>query len=81
LAIKQILAVFRTSLEQWHSRLGHPSLPVVAQVISHFNLTVLDESNKHSVYNAYQQAKNHQLAYSMSHHKSQFPLEVVYSDV
>jgi hypothetical protein len=58
-AIKQILAVFRPSLEQWHSRLGHPSLPVVAQVISHFNLPILDESNKDLVCNACQQAKSH----------------------
>jgi hypothetical protein len=80
-AVKQILAVFRPSLEQWHSRLGHPSLPVVAQVISHFYLPVLDESNKHSVCNACQQAKSHQLPYSVSHHKLQFPLELSYSDV
>jgi hypothetical protein len=59
----------------------HPSLPVVAQVISHVNLPVLDESNKHSVCNACQQAKSHQLPYSVSHHKSQFPLELVFSDV
>jgi hypothetical protein len=45
-AIKQLLAVFRPSLEQWHSRLGHPSYPVVAQVVSHFKLPILDVSNK-----------------------------------
>jgi hypothetical protein len=53
-AIKQILAVFRPLLEQWYSQLGHPSHPVVAQVISHFNLPVLDESNKLTIYNACQ---------------------------
>jgi hypothetical protein len=78
LAIKQIIVVFRPSLEQWHSRLWHPSLLVVAQVVSHFNLPVLDESNKHLVCNACQHAKSHQLPYSVSHHKSQFPLELVF---
>jgi hypothetical protein len=51
--IKQIPDVFSPSLEQWHSRLGHPSYFVVTQVLNKFSLPVLDTSNKHSVCNAY----------------------------
>jgi hypothetical protein len=80
-ALKQTLGVFRPSLAQWHGQLGHPTYPVVAQVINKFNLPILDESNKESVCNVCQQAKSHQLSYSLSQHKSQFPLELTYSDV
>jgi hypothetical protein len=52
--IKQVLGVFRPSFDQWHSRFGHPSSIVVANIISSFNLPVLDTSNKHSVCNACQ---------------------------
>jgi hypothetical protein len=79
--IKQILGVFIPSLEQWHDRLGHPAYSVVAKVISHFNLLVLEMSNKQLVCNAFQQAKSHQLPYFISHSNSQFPLELVFSDV
>jgi hypothetical protein len=42
---------------------------------------VVDVSNKHSVCNACQHAKSHELPFSISNHKSQFSLELVYSDV
>jgi hypothetical protein len=63
---KQAFGVTTPSFEKWHSRLGHPSSPIVEKVISSFNLPCLVESNKVSVCDACQQAKSHQLPYSRS---------------
>jgi hypothetical protein len=69
-ALKQTLGAFRPTLEQWHNRLGHPSHPIVAQVVNNFNLHFLEESNKKLVCNACQQTKSHQLPYVASQRKS-----------
>jgi hypothetical protein len=81
LAIKRILGVFRPSLEQWHSWHGHPPYLVVTQVLNNYHLPMVEASNKQSVCDVCQQAKSHQLRFSTSSHKYQFPLELVYSDV
>jgi hypothetical protein len=49
----------------WHRRLGHPSSIVVHQVL-HDNSISFSESNKESVCDACQMAKNHQLPYPKS---------------
>lgn len=77
---KQAFAV-APSLERWHSRLGHPSIPIVMKVISSNKLPCLRESNKESVCDACQKAKSHQLPYSNSLSVSNKPLELIYSDV
>lgn len=79
--IKQVFGVVKPSLERWHNRLGHPSSPIVARVISSNKLPCLDESNKESVCDACQKAKSHQLPYSKSTSMSSHPLELVHSDV
>jgi hypothetical protein len=73
--------MFWSSFDQWHNRFGHPPSTVVAKIISSFNLLVFYTSNKHSVCNACQQAKCHQLPYSISQSKSHFPLNLVFSNV
>ncbi|BAB90546.1 putative rice retrotransposon retrofit gag/pol polyprotein [Oryza sativa Japonica Group] len=78
---KQALGAAKLSLSRWHSRLGHPSLPIVKQVISRNNLPCSVESVNQSVCNACQEAKSHQLPYIRSTSVSQFPLELVFSDV
>jgi histone deacetylase 1/2 len=66
--------------KQWHHRLGHPSSQVVQSILS---LNKLPFSGTHdaSVCDACQQAKSHQLPYSLSSFVAKFPLELVYSDV
>lgn len=51
---KQAYGVVKPSLSRWHSRLGHPSLPIVDRVISKNNLPVTRDSSQESVCDAYQ---------------------------
>lgn len=69
------------SFARWHSRLGHPSSPIVSKVISTNNLPCLDKASNESVCDACQMAKSHQLPYNNSTSISVFPLEIIYSDV
>jgi hypothetical protein len=64
-----------------NSLLGHPSFEVVRRVISTNNLPCSSEVNKETVCDACQQAKSHQLLYSVSTSKSSAPLELIFSDV
>ena len=43
---KQAYGATRPSIEKWHSRLGHPSVPIVEKVIRCFNLPCSSEKNK-----------------------------------
>jgi hypothetical protein len=70
-----------SSLHRWHNWLGHPAVPIVQKVISCFNLSCHDESNKGLVCDACQQAKSHQLPYPKSSSFPSHPLELVYLDV
>jgi len=80
-SIKQTYGTTRSSVSQWHSRLGHPSSVIVKQVISSNNLPCLDESSNRTICDACQQGKIHQLPYPISSSVSKFPLELVFSDV
>ena len=80
-SIKQAYGTTRSSVSQWHSRLGHPSSVIVKQVISSNNLPCLDESSNRTICDACQQGKIHQLPYPISSSVSKFPLELVFSDV
>ena len=79
--IKHAHGATRSSMSQWHSRLGHPSSSVVKRVISSNNLPYLDEPSDKTVCDACQQGKSHQLPYPKSSSVSKFPLELVFSDV
>jgi hypothetical protein len=79
--IKQAYGVSKPSLATWHSRLGHPSSPIVEKVVSLFNLPHCIEKNKQSVCDACQRAKSHQLPYLKSNSVSSHPLELIFSDV
>jgi len=79
--IKHAHGATRSSMSQWHSRLGHPSSSVVKQVISSNNLPYLDEPSDKTVCDACQQGKSHQLPYPKSSSVPKFPLELVFSDV
>jgi hypothetical protein len=69
------------SLERWHHRLGHPSFNIVQQVINKNKLSCSTESRSGSVCDSCQMAKSHQLPYPKSSSQSNFPLELVFSDV
>jgi hypothetical protein len=69
-----------TTLDGWHSRLGHPSLRIVRQVVSKNNLAVL-QSSPVSVCHACQLGKSHRLPFYLSPSVSTSPLELIFSDV
>jgi histone deacetylase 1/2 len=73
--------VNKVSVDRWHSRLGHPAIPTVERILRHNKLPHLLDSSKHSVCSACQQAKSHQLPYSVSTSISTQPLELIFSDV
>lgn len=79
--IKQVCGAVKPSYERWHNRLGHPSPAVVARVVASNNLPCLSQSNKESVCDACQKAKSYQLSYFESIHKSEYSLQLVFSDV
>jgi hypothetical protein len=73
--------IIKPSLDRWHSRPGHPSIPLVQRVVRAFDLPCLDQEIKDFVCDACQQAKSHQLPYPTSTSVSRHPLELVFSDV
>jgi histone deacetylase 1/2 len=78
---KQALSAAKPSTSRWHSCLGHPSFEVVHRVISEHNLPCSSEVNKGTVCDSCQQAKSHQLSYTISTSKPSAPLELIFSDV
>ena len=72
----------RTSLDGWHSRLGHPSTKVVTQVVHSFDLP-LQKSHvtKSSLCVSYQCNNSHKQPFSVSSLTSSQPFELLYSDV
>jgi histone deacetylase 1/2 len=74
-------AAIKTSSSRWHCRLGHPSSPIVRQILSDNKLSFVQESNNASVCDACQKGKSHQLPYPRSTSISNAPLDLVFSDV
>lgn len=62
----------RVSLDQWRSRLGHPTLCLVHQVVSKNNLTVLNNKSS-SVCNACQLGRSYRLPFHLSSAISKCP--------
>jgi histone deacetylase 1/2 len=69
------------STARWHSRLGHLALSIVNRVISENKLPCVREARQDTVCDACQQAKSHQLPYPKSSSVSQFPFDLIFSDV
>jgi histone deacetylase 1/2 len=78
--LKHALISRSPSCDQWHARLGHPSSQVVSSIL-HLNKISCPRASDHSVCNACQLSKSHQLPYSLSVHHSESPLEMIFSDV
>ena len=69
----------KTSISFWHSRLGHPSLPVLQNVVSKFSLPLSSSSQKpcsHCFIN-----KSHKLPFYSNTIVSTQPLQYIYTDV
>jgi hypothetical protein len=79
--IKKVCLAARSSINTWHNHLGHASSRVVKQVVSSNSISCSKKSTSQSVCDACQQVKSHQLPYSSSTNVSNFPLELIYSDV
>jgi hypothetical protein len=70
----------RASLQQWHSRLGHPAFRLVSHIISKFGLPVF--KNKSELFcSACLSSKSKQLPFSLSSSEIKSPLDLIYSDV
>jgi histone deacetylase 1/2 len=79
--IKQAYEVNKVSSSRWHSRLGHPTYPIVQCVLRENKLPCESFSSHESVCDSCQKAKSHQLPYGRSNNISNSPLELIYSDV
>jgi hypothetical protein len=51
-AYKQVFGVNKVPLDRWHSRLGHPSIPIVQKIVSSHELPCSFDSNKDVVCDA-----------------------------
>jgi hypothetical protein len=80
-SIKQAFNVTKISSSRWHSRLGHPSFSTVQPVPMSNKISSLDDSSIDSVCDSCQRAKSHQLSYPTCSSASNFPLELIFSDV
>jgi histone deacetylase 1/2 len=77
----EALAAHTPSTSLWHSRLGHPAIPIVQKVISSNSLPCASNKSVESVCDSCQRAKSRQLPYPVSNKISSAPLELIYSDV
>jgi histone deacetylase 1/2 len=78
---KQVLATIKPSTSRWHSRLGHPSFPIVERVVKNNGLPCVSDESPSSVCDSCLKAKSHQLPYPKSTSVSHAPLNLIFSDV
>ena len=71
----------KPSTSRWHSRLGHPAIPIVGRVLSSNYLSFSSDQSSESVCDSCQMAKSRQLTYSKSNKVLSAPLDLVFSDV
>ena len=70
----------RTSLNNWHHRLGHPNVKILQSIVSIYGLPTFP-NNKILTCDACLSSKSHRLPYSKSSHQTTKPLEIVHSDL
>lgn len=78
--LHQSFATSKVSPELWHQRHGHPSSTIVSANLQSYNISSVSNKDPH-ICDACQQAKIHQLPYSLSSRQSSAPLELIHSDV
>ena len=70
----------RSSLTNWHSRLGHPAFKIVSQIVSWFGLPIFPNKPELAC-SACLSAKSKQLPFSHSSNQIKAPLDLIYSDL
>jgi hypothetical protein len=78
---KQVLGINKPSASRWHSRLGHPTFPIVSRVLRDNNLPFVNDRSVEFVYDSCQRTKSHQLPYNSSNKFASAPFELIHSDV
>ena len=74
-------SIVKTTLTDWHSRLGHPALPILQKVISQFDLPIVLNALLAQPCSACSINKMHKLPFSTSTLRSTHLLDIVSSDV
>lgn len=70
----------KPTLQEWHSRLGHPSLRILKTIVSQFSLP-FSHSQINSLCRDCSINKSHKLPFSETSIRSSRPLEILFSDV
>ena len=70
-----------TSSSNWHHRLGHPTIPILKQILSSNKLSVTSSMLSDVNYNACLSNTSHKLSFSNSTISSSHTLEIIYTDV
>lgn len=71
----------KTSVHDWHSRLGHPSLPILKTIVSNFSLLLSDSLSKPlSCIDCFSN-KSQKLAFSQTSISSSKPLQYLFTDL
>ena len=71
----------KTSLSTWHNRLGHPAYSVIQQLLRNSHLSVSSSQKQDNLCEPCQLAKSKKLPFPNSNRISQFPLQLIHSDV
>jgi histone deacetylase 1/2 len=79
--LRRALSGVMASPSQWHHRLGHPTNNVVQTIVKTHDLSCAPFDTSSSMCDKCQRAKSHQLPYTLSHHVSTMPLELIHSNV
>jgi hypothetical protein len=70
----------RTSFDEWHKRLSHPSFKIVRNLVHHFSLPVA-HNKIHSLCSSCSINKAHQLSFRPTSFQSHAPLDISYTDL
>ena len=71
----------KTSVHEWHKRLGHPSSRTLYSLLKKFSLPVSSKNMSSALCSSCQCNKSHKLPFTVSSLTSYSPLEIIYTDV
>lgn len=71
----------KTTISDWHSRLGHPSYPILKTILSQFSLPYFSSMSQSLSCSDCSINKTHKLSFSESSISSTRPLQYLFSDV
>ncbi|KAL0837105.1 hypothetical protein Bca101_088995 [Brassica carinata] len=74
-------SILKTTMTDWHSRLGHPAFSILQKVVSQFDLPISSNVLLAHPCNACSINKMHKLPFANSTLQTSHPLHVVFSDV